>query len=59
MKSSQRAFTLKKAYLSKGVFCKLTIINFPICPTNLGISAAGVTVRELPIARQISAFYDY
>ena len=28
-------------------------------PTNYGTSAAGVTVRELPIAKHKSAFYPY
>lgn len=59
MKSSHIAFTLKKAYLSNGVFCKFTIISFPTWPTVFGISAAGVTVKELPIVKHTSAFYAY
>ena len=59
MKSSHMALTLTNAYLSKGVFCKFTMISLPASPTDLGISAAGVTVKELPIVRQTSAFYDY
>lgn len=57
MKSSHIAFTLTKAYLSRGVVCKLTMMSFPFLPTIFGISAAGVTVSELPIAKQMSAFY--
>lgn len=57
MKSSHNAFTRINAYLSKGVFCKLTIINFCFFPTIYGTSAAGVTVSELPIAKHKSAAY--
>lgn len=53
--SSQSAFILKNAYSSKGVFCKLIITNLPFCPTILGICAAGVTVKLLPIDRHKSA----
>lgn len=56
MTSSQSPLILMKANLSKGVDCKLIMINLPFLLTSLGISAAGVTVRELPIARQTSAF---
>lgn len=55
MKSSHRAFTRTYAKSSRGVFCKFTMINFPFSPTVFGMSAAGVTVSELPIAKQTSA----
>jgi hypothetical protein len=56
MKSSHIAYTLTFAKSSSGVFCKFTIIKFPLAPTFLGIYAAGFTVKELPIAKQTSAF---
>ena len=52
--SSQRPLILKYATLSKGVVCKLTMISFPFLPTSRGTSAAGVTVKELPNAKQRS-----
>jgi len=55
--SSHKPFIFIKAYLSKGVDCKFTIISFPFFPTCFGTSAAGVTVNELPIAKHKSAFY--
>ena len=54
--SSHNPFILMYANLSKGVDCKFTIISFPLLLTSLGMWAAGVTVRELPIAMHRSAF---
>jgi hypothetical protein len=49
-----------EAYLSKGVFYKLTITKFFfLFPTKAGISAAGVTLNEDPIAKHKSAFSAY
>ena len=66
---SQNALIKKFAFLSKGVFCKLktiiladiyfTIIKFPFLETIFGISAAGVTVRELPREMHKSAFFAF
>jgi hypothetical protein len=57
--SSQRPLILMYAYLSSGVACRLIMINFPFLDTCFGMSAAGVTVSELPIAKHKSAFSAY
>lgn len=59
MTSSHKPLIFINAYLSKGVACKFTMISFPFLLTYLGIFAAGVTVKELPIARQRSALLAY
>ncbi len=35
------------------------MINFPFFPTNLGMSEAGLTVKELPIAMHKSDILAY
>ena len=50
----------KNAIESKGVFYKLTITNFFFFPATIaGISAAGVTLKELPNDRHTSAFFEF
>ena len=55
--SSQVAKILRAAILSRGVFYKFTITSFPpFFTVSTGMSAAGVTRRDEPIAIQRSAF---
>lgn len=57
---SQKPLIFKAAMESKGVFCKLTMTSLPLLlvATYAGMSAAGVTVRLLPIAKQRSLLFD-
>ena len=56
---SHSALIFRAAIESNGVFYKLTIISFfPFSATYWGISAAGVTLKDEPIAIQTSDFLE-